>query len=948
MIYPLYDFKKRDNSANSPVLQASEEAREILHNLNKTFYALSSQYGDIIKTGPLSDSLQKIAELHKEANNLLFKPPFVISTLGTTSAGKSTFINSLLGAKLSPMNADELSVGTLKFNHNSQLKSGCRLSVDTLIASRFWENGTFNKTYDQAYDQVKHIMQTYRRELQNETLSPPHISMETAFFAGNNPKFLGLDENAQVEILELPWMVVDSESLNFVSGEVKASMVVFLIDYTVLFNKETRETNLLFTKLMEMKKDVGNKAALLFVLNKVDLRNYDDDELDAALEKCKAEIKAKLNITENIDVIPLNALLMYYVQCAFLAYENGNLKGYSPDVEGNYDETQKMYIEVIKLNLKKCLRDQAKSISEIQDINEANVDLVYEIKRLVQKDKIPSFQLFEKFWKECIKKSGGLKLFEAIREKVRVSLKELILYLPMHRILYESNNFLSLLEGQMVTEKEVDNKKQEDAVEHLQNVYDELKAKVAETRENIQKLLDENLLNLRKPDTKHRKDAIHELDIGQIDETVPTIKKSVAKETIQPVEQGFIEEMRPDNLSNRLIKEHDWDENFAKQLAEHFDFLRVKLFSEKKYIDDGRKFEVADKDQYEKDKIKEINRQMDFFCKNIIQAIDRRLRFEVQTHIDELSVRVNRWLIKKVRELNDQVNEILQKFAADHKLAYHNAAEISSFKYENSFIHKIDLKPSALESKEKSDGGGSRAVVAKKPWYAFWMSDDVTPIRGSAERDVTKYSSVRMQATNWNNSLTKMENDLWNIICDTLNVFFKQALESYDKSSDIMMNQLEDIIRAENNKITDLKNGINTKWDNIDNIYQTGMSLTKYLHGMTGIPEVIKVVEEKDADETDLQQELSEHPGTESAPEAQEEIVHAKQAMYDEGAPVASEQEKVQESAPPVQEVAVEAEEVAPELPEPSSEDDAPIVMPMQYQEESANKAEAEEVTAKD
>lgn len=833
MIYPLYDFKKRENPDNSQIIAISNQASELLQNLNKTLYALSNQYTDLASHAQLISKFKKAAELHKEANIKLINPPLIISAMGTTSSGKSTFINSLLGLKLSPMNSDELSIGVLKFQHNNELKNSCKITIDTMIANNLWENGSFNKDYKSAYTGIKSIMENYRNKLGKDNLSPPYITVESSFFTGNNPEFIGLENSAKTEIIELPLMIADSESLQFVDEEVKASIVVFLIDYTVLFNKETKETNHLFEKLQKMKQNVGSKDAIIFILNKVDLRNYDDDELDISIEKCKKQIKIKFGIKEDIEVLPLNALLMYYVQCAFLGYENGDLKKYNPENIDTYTDEQKMYIEIIKDNLKKCFKDQAKTISEIQDSSEENVDLIFEIKKTIKKDQIPDYLLFKKFWTECLKKSGGTNLLESIKEKNNKYLKELVLYIPMYKIVNEIDDLLLSLSDQMVIDKINNQKGLEKNREEIINTYKVIGEQKNILIESTKSLIDDSFIKLRSYDSSFKKEAIKVLDIGHVDETIENIRRAVEKETIEPIEQAFIEEKRSDVLVDELIKYHDWDEKIAKQIAEHYDFLRVKLFSEKKYIDNGRTFEMADNDDYEKEKVQEIRKQIEYLCQNLVIAVDQKLKFELQNHIDELAVRVSRWMIKKNKETYDLYEKMLTKLENKYQLKFVEPLLINSFKHDNSFLNLIDIVPVVEEGKKNIEI--ENPEQSPKSWlnFLFPKGKDVL----TQEVDTLSFESIRMQSTKWSSSFIKLEAYLWKIICDSLYTFFEQSLSVYEQINNEIMNQINIIFRQENDKIVALFNKDDAKWKSIENILVEGQSLLKMMHNLTGISE---------------------------------------------------------------------------------------------------------------
>ncbi|MFN8576538.1 MAG: dynamin family protein [Candidatus Sericytochromatia bacterium] len=897
MMYPLYDYKKRVNSSNSPVIAVSEEAREILHYINKTIYMLTSQYDEVTKTPEILENLNKLSNYHKESYNTLDKPSFIISTIGTTSSGKSTFVNSLLGSKLSPMSADELTVGSLKFDYNSELKNNCKLSVESQISNKFWENGTSTKSFGDTYKYIRSIMETYRIQAENQKLSPPHITVSTSYLVGNNPVFLGLDPNVQLEIMELPWMIIDSESLESIVNKVKSSLIIFLIDYTVLFNKESKETNQLFQKLMDMKKEVGNTNAVIFALNKIDLKNYDDDELEIVLNKCKREIKKRLNINEDIRVIPLNSLLMYYVQTAYLSYENGNLSAtYNPDSSIELTNDQKVHFEIIKDSLKKCFKDQARLISDLQDTTEENVDMISEIKRNLKKDKIPAFPVFKKFWQECLKRAGGAQLFEEIRTKSKDNMRNLLLFSSLNNIINESNSLLLNLKEQVKIGKNRDKRHIEKDQNYVFNVFNELKEKLERFRSELHDLITQSLKDIRNIDKNSRLVHITNLDIGQIEEIIPNLKSLVKRENFFPIERAFINEIRPDTLTDSLIKDYSWNSDFAKQISEHFDFLRMKLFSEKKYIDEGRKFVYQEDDEYEKQKLEDIKNQFRELCRYLVYSIDERMKFEIQNTIDELSIRVNRWLNKKVREIHEEISLIIEKFENNHNFDIANPTPIKSYKYQGVFYDKFTLSPLFTSGKEYMQRKSSPIVPPtierpKKAWYQFWISDvEPAPIVQVEEeekaKEYTSFPSVITQADSWAKSFSEIEDHLWGIICDSLDSFFAKAFTNYDLAISEMFRQIESIVAFENNKIQDRQNSITTKWNNIDNIYLQINKLTDKMYDISLIPKPDREIYTRQESEIQEVEEENKKVDYEETPviEHKEEVVQepVPEVVYDE------------------------------------------------------------------
>jgi hypothetical protein len=86
-------------------------ARESLFTLGNLTAGILSEYHDVISSSVLLEKLQAFRVVYEEAVARLQKPSFRIATIGTTSSGKSTIVNALIGRKIAPIEAQEMSAG---------------------------------------------------------------------------------------------------------------------------------------------------------------------------------------------------------------------------------------------------------------------------------------------------------------------------------------------------------------------------------------------------------------------------------------------------------------------------------------------------------------------------------------------------------------------------------------------------------------------------------------------------------------------------------------------------------------------------------------------------------------------------------------------------------------------------------------------------------------------
>ena len=87
------------------------ETIENLKELGNALSKLINSSPDVLEDTLIDSGFKDFHSAYKKATKRLEKPSFCISTIGTTSSGKSTIVNALIGRKIAPIENGEMSGG---------------------------------------------------------------------------------------------------------------------------------------------------------------------------------------------------------------------------------------------------------------------------------------------------------------------------------------------------------------------------------------------------------------------------------------------------------------------------------------------------------------------------------------------------------------------------------------------------------------------------------------------------------------------------------------------------------------------------------------------------------------------------------------------------------------------------------------------------------------------
>ncbi|MGI0483736.1 dynamin family protein, partial [Geminocystis sp. CENA526] len=425
-----------------PDIQAQlTQARENLQRLGNAVSELVNLSSDVFEDKGIKKSLEDLRKAYDEALQRLLNPTLSIATIGTTSSGKSTAVNALMGRSIAPIEADEMSGGVLTLRHSDERRLIIEATPDAA-----WETGEWkNLSDDELYNKIQTVMYRYHETRKKKNLIAPKIKVCVPLFPANELSLSGLPKGIGVEFLDLPGLksVQDQANLKVIQPLVGKAFSIVVIDYTQI-DEEHRQ------KLLgELKKVVeylqGRIDSMIFVLNRVDRRTQKDKSIEERIAKLRVEIKDKLGLKELPDVLPLNALLLYYAQCAW----GTNALNLDSDIN------QEVRSDLLKSLVKDCT-------NFIEDKTENNLDLddwFTDFKKSVKRSKTIDDEQIRQFLNYALKWSGGEELWKCIKKRITESFSELVILPVLFDVFTKFdafNNQLNLL----IETRKIDNQEE--------------------------------------------------------------------------------------------------------------------------------------------------------------------------------------------------------------------------------------------------------------------------------------------------------------------------------------------------------------------------------------------------------------------------------------------------------------------------------------------------------
>jgi hypothetical protein len=224
-------------------------------------------------------------------------PEITIATTGTTSGGKSTIINFLVGAPIMPVAVQEMSAGVVTILHHPSERA---VTVARTQDSR-WETGTWTNLTDlQIQARLKQTMDAWRACRDRGSYPPaPSIEVRYPTRLGAKPERIGLPSGIRLRLLDLPGLNSQEDEANRTAIQEGSRQALCLVAYDSTCTDKSLQRDLLAQVVEQVKSLGGSPRRMLFVLNRIDVFLVDRDgaeQRDAFVVEVTRRIREELSL----------------------------------------------------------------------------------------------------------------------------------------------------------------------------------------------------------------------------------------------------------------------------------------------------------------------------------------------------------------------------------------------------------------------------------------------------------------------------------------------------------------------------------------------------------------------------------------------------------------------------------------------------------------------------
>jgi GTPase SAR1 family protein len=435
--------------------------RNLLQELGNSVSSLVNSSPDVFHDSGIQTRLQEFLTVFEEAVQRLENPSFRIATLGTTSSGKSTIVNALIGRKIAPIEAGEMSGGVLTLKHSQEHRL---MIAETEDAA--WDTGEWTGLSDEdLYQRIRTVMHSYHEARKKREYVAPQVTAHVPLLPACDASLLGLPNGIGVELIDLPGLksVQDRTNLATIQKQVNKAFSLVALDYMQVDDDHRKRL------LEELKKVVeylqGRTDSMIFILNRVDQRGADDLPLSVRIDKLREEIKEVLSLPELPDVLPFNARLLYYAQCAWGS--------------GAFNEPSVMNQEIRLKLLKAMFQDCAGVIRLNTNENRDVKNWFRNIEDRVEDNEAIDDETMRKLLRYSLEWSGGKELWDCFRGRVQESFAELVI-LPALLDVFDNYDALAKTLDVLIQARKIYNQEQ----------VEREREKLAKVRKSLQKCIE--------------------------------------------------------------------------------------------------------------------------------------------------------------------------------------------------------------------------------------------------------------------------------------------------------------------------------------------------------------------------------------------------------------------------------------------------------------------------
>ena len=778
--------------------------RNLLQELGNSVSNLVNSSPDVFADPGIQSCLQDFLKVYQEAVQRLENPSFRIATLGTTSSGKSTIVNALIGRKIAPIEAGEMTGGVLTIQHSQEQKLIIAETQDAV-----WDTGEWTGLNDEdLYQRISTVMHSYHAARKKREYVAPQITAQVSLLPACNSSLLGLPNGIGVELIDLPGLksVQDRTNLATIQGQVNKAFSLVALDYMQVDDKHRK------CLLEELKKVVeylqGRTDSMIFILNRVDHRGADDLPLSEQIDKLREEIKEVLSLRELPDVLPFNARLLYYAQCAWGS--------------GSFNEPSLINQELRLKLLKAMLQDCAVVIKLNTKENRYLKNWFRDIDDQVEDNEAIDDETMREILRYSLEWSGGRELWDCFRVRVQESFAELVI-LPALLEVFDNYDALEKLLEVVIQARKINNQEQvEQERDRIANIRQDLQKNIKKIGKEFQGEIEQLIAGFKSGDPETKLEIKLSTQKKGFDGfsliflAVAEVEGNLTKVLIVPVRDALKNNQGTFELRDKLREVIL--PSLADDIAKAYDNVSLRLSkfsSESEYLvkrvradDDQGKKEIEHDEHYCRllyhTMRKAISARAEFFLQGKAQQFEQALESLVDEQVKRLKVCLSDENFSSINLEKAAISNLRKKLAQNLPTLPEKFFELPDIEQKQSKQKEVVGKKTEYETRTKTEYQNYTETYEDGSCFKSTKTRTKTrPVTSEYQEAVTRniYEDIEyvelflpspdLMAKQWLSGIEKGKGSLWDILLDWILQRLDNVSSNFEESVDEITNLAE-------------------------------------------------------------------------------------------------------------------------------------------------------------
>ena len=416
-----------------------EGAIRTLKDMKSTLQSMHADFKPLFQGNrSLNKEYQNLSDKVDAAIANLINPTLSLATIGTTSAGKSTIVNGLTGRTIAPMETKEMSAGVLRLLPHSDIT----LEIEK---SSSWESGKFYPISDaEAYSKISTVFQTYHNLL--KASEPPFVTVTGPLLWQKHPELIGLPKNVNLQFVDLPGLktVGDKKNMEVIKSYLSKSVCIVAMDYA---DVDESRINVLLSELKDIVEALGgNDEFILFLLNKVDLRNNSNARLSTRIDELTSLIKKTLPLKhkDNVCVLPFSALMLYYAQ-SISGTNHYTSPCFSLENLESLGELLRIYASRFEHDREEKVKSAYNNIRQCFEVIYDNFDEPCGTKLI----KTPSIEDVKTIVEASFRMSHANSFFDSLKSRIDMAFEYMVIYPSVNELFKSLDDFCTKIQTQI-------------------------------------------------------------------------------------------------------------------------------------------------------------------------------------------------------------------------------------------------------------------------------------------------------------------------------------------------------------------------------------------------------------------------------------------------------------------------------------------------------------------